>query len=429
MTKKLIYRYIGVICMAVAALLNTSCEKFEAQTPEQEHRTFILFSMGFNNLSGALKSDIDDLVKHSLSKDHKNCNLLVFSHHTSGGSTYSIPTSPVLTHIYKDDADNIVRDTLLVMSPNTISPSAETVRTVLEFVQENFKSDKYGMLVSSHGTGWAPENYCNYPDRYDNVPGSSIWKVSEKDHGIPAPLMDGTPDVKSIGVHNTSKSEVIEMDITDLAEAIPMKMDYIIFDACFMGCVEVAYELREKCGMMVSSQTEILADGMDYKTMLSYLFNPAGTDLKGFCENYYQYYNKGSEKSATISLIDCSRLEPLTLACKDIFEKYGDRIRSLITEALPIQRYYRTAYAKNHGWFYDLESIMINSGATKDELDLLNTTLRYCVKYKAATEKFMGNIELKHHSGLSMYLPYENRTYLNDFYKTLKWNQDTGLVQ
>ena len=110
--------------------------------------------------------------------------------------------------------------------------------------------------------------------------------------------MDGTPDVKSIGVQNISKSELIEIDITDLAEAIPMNMDYIIFDACFMGGVEVAYELMEKCDKMVFSQTEILADGMDYKTMCSYLF-AAGEPVaanKWMVENMFAKYPLGDVK-------------------------------------------------------------------------------------------------------------------------------------
>lgn len=427
MTKNITHKLIGII-LIIATALNISCERHPIMERNRQ-QTLILFSLGFNNLSNALKSDLEDLVKHSLSKNHQNYNLLVLSHHTIGGSVYTTPTSPILTHIYKDEMGVTVRDTVLIMDKGTIATSAESIRTVLEFAKENFPAEKYGMIISSHGTGWAPENYCNEPDKFDHVPEYDIWKTAGKDHIIPAPLMDGTPEVKSIGVHNVSKSEIVEIDITDLADAIPMKMDYIIFDACFMGGIEVAYELRNCCDRMVFSQTEILSDGMDYKTMLSYLFNPSGADLEGFCENYYQYYNNGPDKSATISLVDCNRLEPLALACREIFEKYREKVDTLEKDTQAIQKYFRSGYAKYHAWFYDLESIISNCGVTKDEQDFINTSLRYCVKYKAATEKFLGSIELKHHSGLSMYIPYESRTYLNSFYKTLEWNKTTGLVK
>ena len=65
-----------------------------------------------------------------------------------------------------------------------------------------------------------------------------------------------------------------------------MKMDFIIFDACFMGSVEVAYELRDVCDKIVASPTEVIAEGMDYITMASYLMKSSGSDLEGFCRNY-----------------------------------------------------------------------------------------------------------------------------------------------
>ena len=421
-------KYIAFLCTALAALLLSSCEGIFGDN-SHKNSTFVVFSLGFNNLSSALKSDIEDLVTYSLNKNHTRDNLLIFSHHTSSGSSYSTKTSPVLTRIYKDKKDKIVRDTLLVMDPSTISASAETIRIVLEFVQANFPSDKYGMLISSHGTGWVPENYCNYPSNYDNISGGSIWRSASKEKMIPAPLMDGTPDVKSIGVQNISKSELIEIDITDLAEAMPMKMDYIIFDACFMGGVEVAYELMDKCDKMVFSQTEILADGMDYKTMLSYLFGKSEPDLRGLCENYFNYYDSQSSvyRSATISLVDCKKLPEAAKACKAIFETQSPYLSEL--NRSQVQRYFRMSYIDNHGWFYDLGSIISNCQATEEQVARFEEAMASCILYKANTQWFMSDIQMRTHSGLSMYFPYEERTYLNEFYKTLRWNKDTELIK
>lgn len=407
-------------------MVSTSCEK--ANTGKQE-QTFVLFSLGYNNLSGALKSDIEDLVNHSLSKDHKRNNLLIFSHHTVSGSNYSEKVPPVLTHVYKDKKDRVIRDTVLVMDSNTIAASSETIRTVLEYVKENFPANRYGTLFSSHGTGWAPENYCNKPEEFDEVPEDNFWQKMGRERVIAAPLMEGTPDVKSIGVHNVTRNELIEIDITDLANNIPMKMDYIIFDACFMGCVEVAYELKDICDKVIFSPTEILADGMDYTTMLSYLFNGSAPDLKGFSDNYFKYYDKksGINRSATISLVDCNKLEALAQACKDIFESQRSEIAEM--DKSYIQGYFRERYKSIHGWFYDLESIVEHTDANAEQIEAFKDALNSCILYKAATSWFMSEIQIHEYSGLSMYLPYDDRTYLNNFYKTLKWNMDTGLVK
>lgn len=412
-------------------MLSSSCEK-EKESDSTKQNTFIIFSLGFNNLSNALKSDIEDLVNETiLSKETwKKNNLLIFSHHTSKSLDYTTLTKPVLTHIYRDKKNRVVRDTIMVLEPSTISVSPEVISTVLGYVHENFPAERSGMLISSHGTGWAPENYCNHPEQYDFTGGSGIWRTSSQNKITPAPLADGRPEVKSIGVHNVSRTEIIEMDIPDFVAAIPMKLDYIIFDACFMGCIEVAYELKDKCKRAVFSQTEILEDGMDYKTMLSYLFNASGPDLEGFCENYYRYYynRTNAYQSATISLVDCEQLDPLATICKDIFQTHSYEISKLEGNK-NVQRYYRSSYGFYHGWFYDLESIVLNSGASEEQIESFYEELDKCVLYKAATPEFMNSIEIVTHSGLSMYLPYRDRSYLNNFYKTLEWNKATSLVK
>jgi hypothetical protein len=64
------------------------------------------------------------------------------------------------------------------------------------------------------------------------------------------------------------------MELADFANAIPYKLDFIIFDACFMGSVEVCYELKDKAEYIVASPTEILSPGFVYSSMMQHLFKP-----------------------------------------------------------------------------------------------------------------------------------------------------------
>ena len=399
-------------------------------------KVFIVYMMGFNNLSQYLAEDTEDLINSKLMSNPRDA-LIIFSHRarvSSGSLMYSEPTSPIVTQIYKSEEGKVVRDTLWVMPDTYRSSDASTMNEVLTFIKERFDADSYGMLMSSHGTGWMPENYCNNPEKFDNSNNSNIWGVRQRHIATPKPFLenlavDSLPAVKSIGVQNISKSEVTEMDITDIASAIPMKMEFIIFDACFMGGVEVAYQFKDICDKVVFSQTEIMADGMDYKTMCSYIFTGIRSDLEGFCQNYYEFYNRrsGSSQSATISLIDCIELDQLAEACKEIFESNRSGIKALEGSS-KVQKYYRDSYARYHKWFFDLYDIADKSGATAQQLTRLREALDRCVIYKATTNRFIDrHIEI--HSGFSMYLPYKNLDYLNGFYKTLEWNKATGLVQ
>lgn len=446
--KYLITRFFVV---AIAAMALVSCSETHAgfdlfpdtgdtdsaatRKPNQpQGKVFIYMALGYNNLVNYLSSDIEELAASPLPGGLWNDDIiLVFSHKTAKYHDYSTDTSPTLTRLYRGWDGSVTRDTLMVMDKSTASASAETINEVLTYIHEMFPSSSYGMLMSSHGTGWAPSNYSNDPKRYEGYSSSDsgIWQTQRQDKFIAKPFLedlsvDGAPAVKGIGVQNISSSEIMEINVTDLADAIPMKMDYIIFDACLMGGIEVAYEFRDICDTMVCSQTEILADGMDYSTMLSYLFGGDVPDLRGFCENFYRYYNSksGTNRSATISLIDCNSLEPLAAFCKDYFTNNRDRIANL-EGASSVQKYFRSS---NLGWFFDLADIIIESGASEEQIALMNEALDECILYKAATPKFI-DLPINSHCGISMYLPYKSRTYLNTFYKTLEWNKATGLVQ
>ena len=421
-------RLIGkaiLIPVLLAAIF--ACEQVEQQGPK---RVFIVYSIGYNNLSSYLKEDIEDLEK-SYSSIGGNNHVVVFSHSTKGKSNYTTPNPPVVFSFRKLGSGKVVRDTLLVMEPNTVSASAETLREVLTFIQDRYQEAEYSILFSSHGTGWAPADYCNRADEYENSYSGLQMRMGRQTTGrepywgvVPE---DGGPVVKSFGVQNITSNTYHEMDITDMADAFPMKVKTLIFDACFMGGIETAYELSDVAQTVIASQTEILADGMDYTSMLKYIFRD---NLKGFCENYFNYYNSksGAYQSATISMIDCSRLEPLARICREIFEIQREQIASL-EGSYEVQRYYRRSYSSEHKWFYDLEDIIMHTEASEEQIEALKTALEGCVTYKAATEHFINDITITAHSGLSMYLPYADRRYLNDFYKTLKWNKATNLVR
>jgi hypothetical protein len=286
------------------------------------------------------------------------------------------------------------------------------------------------MVFSSHATGYLPAGYYLNPE---SGSGSELlWKRMRKDGLTAVPYIEeerdeSMPMVKSIGQDQVGiPGEYIsyEIELNDFADAIPMKLDYILFDACLMGGIEVAYELAGKAGMVGFSQTEVLAEGFCYGTLTQRLFMDEGPDLKGACEDYFNQYDtqNGVYRSATISLIDCDKLEPLAEVCRKLFDKYRENIRSL--NYSKVQIFYRS----NRHWFYDLESILANAGISMEEMNELEAALDQCVAYKAHTPRFMDSFDIITFSGFSMYLPSHGGRQLDVFYKTLKWNEATGLV-
>lgn len=412
--------------------LLSSCKPETEYIFLQKHpRAHVMMCFGFNNLSSSLAEDIRDLEKGFIPGSAPLENyLFVFSHLVE--SSYSTPSSPKLQRIYLGPDGNPMKETLLEMEPGTISNRAECIREVLEFLKEKYPEiESFGVLMSSHGTGWTPPGYCTTGYKNEGNSDDIEWRRS----AFPGTYLSGeylyepVPGVKSMGYTVTGVYPTVayETDIREIADLLPFKLDYIIFDACFMGGVEVAYQFKDKCRYMCFSQTEILSDGMDYTTMISDLLEGNRADLVSLATNYFNHYNLsiGSKRSATISVVDCSKLGTLAAVCRNLFRNYD--ISKDNVDASKLQKYF---YYTNHAWFYDLYSIVQAAGASETELSDLQWALDECILYKAATPTFaLYGFPIDTHSGLSMYLPEKERTQLNSYYRELTWNKLTGLLK
>ena len=378
---------------------------------ETRVRTLLLYSAGYNNLSPVLKDDIDDICTGYLPEGYSfNDNLLVFAHHSVSKYNFSDEVQPCLIRIYRDRDGIAVRDTVRTWPEGTSAVDPETLRSVLEYVRDNYPSEEYGMIFSSHATGWLPPNFPRNGSTILMSGGSGTGNGQERSIGQDA----GTGE---------------EMDVKDFAAAIPMELEYLIFDACLTGGVEVAYELKDVCRHLVFSSEEILADGMVYTDIIYRLLGTEPSDITGVAEDYFNHYNSlsGMEQSALISVIDCSGLEELAQAAGEIFSRHAGQIPAI--DASEVQK---LNYASR--WFYDFRDIMAQLTDGQDDVDGLDAALGKCVMYKANTEYFMGSrLKIDTFCGLSMYLPSavlsESTMYsLNEYYRGFKWNQATGYI-
>lgn len=397
-----------------------------------KRKVMLLYSAGYNDLQTYLKEDIEDLLKGwapGLSRN--NDVLLVYSHLSKSRSDFKTPVEPVLFRVYADNEGNTLTDTLIRYDSSTISASAEQLNAVLTYVNETFPARSYGMVFSSHATGYLPAGYYSRPGEYvftEDRANSHGTFLQHEPTSVPYIEREYGPDrpmVKSIG-QSVHEGQSYEMDLRDFAEAIPMKLDYILFDACLMGGIEVAYELTRKCDLLAFSQAEVLAEGLNYTTLAEHLLgNRQDADPESVCRDYFMQYDQktGAYRSATISLVDCNRLGPLADVCQDLFSRYRQQIGSINYNK--VQQF----YTGNHHWFYDLESILSVAGISAEELGALHDALDGCIIYKGHTPSFLGEFDINTFSGFSMYLPTRGSQQLDRYYRTLKWNEATGLVQ
>lgn len=386
----------------------------------EKAQVLVLYSAGFNSLCAALEDDVNDMksgylpLVGSMSKA-----VLVYSRRLSETGRYTDRTPSYLIRLSVDGWGKVISDTLKTWPETDEAVSASTMTDVLETVKGLYPHASYGMVFSSHGSGWLPSGYY------------STGKITAGTAGLQAvpyidPNSDGSmPRVKSIGIDNITSRNTYEMEIETFAQALPMKFDYIIIDACLMGGIEVAYALKDKCDKLVFSQAEVLEDGLcDYTTLTQRVLRPVVPDLYNLCEDSYRHYKNQDDpiyRSLTISMIDCTRLDGLAESCKSLFSKYRNQIS--LVNAANVQGYFRS---RKH-WFYDLTDILRQSGVPEADMTDYNKAMSDCVLYNAATDTFI-NFDIRTHCGLSMYLPADGNSGLDEFYKTLSWNKASGLV-
>ena len=389
---------------------------------DPDRKVMLLYEAGFNSLSFDLAANIGTLKNGYLPGNAWDDDvLLVFSHLYGSTGTKTQDTAPALFRMYSSHGTPVL-DTLRVWPSGTSAANASMVREVFSWVRETFPASGYGAVLSSHATGWLPEWYFNNPKKYEGGGRTpSVWATS--------PFRTFGQEYYSSG----TKSE--EIELKDLAAAIPYKLDYILFDACLMGTVEVVWELRNTCSYLAVSPCEIPAAGFDYSTLASRLLEPEKPDLKGACEDYYARYEHDSVYGATITMVDCAALPILADVCRPLFSKYRSAIREL--EGSEVQVYDRIIGSKDYLAFFDLKDLLREAGATEDELATVQEALDAVYVYEAHTPRFI-NVRLDRCCGLAMYLPaysdyrkdiWHGTSFLDGFYKeNVAWNEATLLV-
>ena len=274
-------RVTAKIILALAAVFSLvsgcQCSRINPDKPRQYDKVLILYSAGYNSLRNYLYEDIQDLKNGYAPGIRDDEAFLVVSHLAVSRGDYSTATSPQLIRIYSDKKKGVILDTLKSYNGNLSEKS--TMNTILSDIKKQFPTAHYGMVFSSHATGWMPVGYYNNPKDYE--PSQSAGRKGSSAHALPdgaypylePELLPGEPLTKSLTMTN-SVSTAVEMELVDFKDAIPMHLDYILMDACLCGGIEVAYELKDVCDQIGFSQAEILADGFNYKNLAGHLLGP-----------------------------------------------------------------------------------------------------------------------------------------------------------
>ena len=378
-----------LFCALAMALTLFSCKKAETEeiVVVKRPKTVLLYMVANNNLSYDAENSISRLQNGYIPAEEGN--LLVYKHCAG--------MDPVLLHIKKGEEGTVVADTAYRFPPR-VSATKSALTQALNVTQALFPADSYGLILWSHGTGWIP-------------PLASSSSAAQE--------VSGSAPQRTFGLDGK-----VELEIRDLAQAIPYKLSFMLMDACFMGGIETAYEVKDSVDYYIGSPAEILTESFPYHKIMQHIFKST-PDYAAVCREYYDYYNakSGAERSATVALMDCSKLAEVAEVAKRVFDQYGESIASLDLSLL--QPYFRGSSSK---YFYDLKDL-VDAIADASLSAEFAAALERAVPYKATTPYFI-ELPIRRFCGVSTYVPGNPAdTKLADYYKQYKWNQATGMIK
>ncbi len=366
--------------LAMLALVLAGCKNDEPDTPPTPARRTILVYMVATNSLGNNHRDLQDLDEMDQAVEAgalDGCRLLVYR--VGPESDY-----PTLFEIKQNKKGRAVHDELEAYAATEgASVTPARMREVIDDMRADAPASEYGLVLWSHGTGWAQSI---------TTRAAAPRRLFGDDNGA-------------------------HMTLTELAQGIPAGLfRWIYADVCYMGCVEVAYELRDRCQQLVAYPTEIPAKGMPYDLTLPLLCKPTA-QLAQACQATYDYYNVMTDQNRTFAgvVVDCTQLDAMADVC-----------RRIQADARPLASTSGLQCYNINGSRFFFDFLQYYQTICPAELqDELTNIYNKAVVYKVATPAIFNRvlIDPAKYSGLSTYVPGTSPGVNDNYYAQLAWHQ------
>lgn len=347
-------------------------------TPRPASRTVLVYMVASNNLgtAGYDSADLREMLQAAGNGDIGTGRLLVYHARYSG--------QPVLKEV---TAGGI--DTLKIYSNDLQSVDSRRMLEVFDDVERLSPSDSYGLVLWSHASGWLQDGIEDNNDR------------------LLSPL--------AFGQDNGRK-----MNLTTLGRTLEQhRFDFVYFDCCYMGAVEVAYELQNATRYIVASPSEIPVDGMPYDKNVKCFFEPV-PNLVEAARNTFDLYNSksGSARTCTISVIDTRGIGRLAELTRQIYS----------SAALPVPAGYtpQKYMVESRCYHNDLSDYVLSLTADESLQAQWAEALAACVLYENSTPMLWSKLPISTHCGLSTYIFANESESRTKNYHTTSWFRDVA---
>lgn len=274
---------------------------FETSDPiirPNNEQTVFMYLPWSTNLTSNFKQNITDLRKVVARNILKNERIIVFM--------CTKATEAFLFELVYEDGKEVRKTYKKYEYPSPSYTTADGIAAILNDVETYAPAKRYAMIIGCHGLGWIPVSNTQSRSRFSAT--KRHWEY------------ENVPMTRLFG----GLSPEYQTDITTLAEGITrvgLKMEYILFDDCYMSGVEVAYDLKDVTEHLIASTSEVMAYGMPYAEIGEYLIGKV--NYEKICEGFHSFYsNYTAMPCGTLAVTDCSELGNLASIMQDINSQY-----------------------------------------------------------------------------------------------------------
>lgn len=251
-------RILYILGLALAILPLTSCNDDIPQPDEKlKGNTVIIYMGAENSLQSFSYNDLNEMQIGT--KDiPEDCQVVVYRDAELKPSIFKLNRKGMTTwKEYKTEM-------------NSADPA--TMKSILKDIIKDFPSEKYSLVLWSHGSGWIDETRNSRAIIVDNQSNSTSNKGSW------------------IGIS----------ELASILASLP-RMEYIFFDACYMQSVEVASQLYKYTSYIIGSPTEIPGEGAPYHLIMKAMCQANPQDI---IEGYASAYRNGN--GVLLSAVSCT---------------------------------------------------------------------------------------------------------------------------
>ena len=413
MIKKLFTLFI---CSISLAMTFTGCSEEAFDTDSVNKQTILVFypwtgSKSYTGLLGYLQNNIDSICDGIIDrKGLNNSRVLVFlSDKYNHSMLYDLQ--------YNATTKSVDRVPLKEYEGASYA-SAEGIADILNEVKTQANALNYALIVGVHGCGWT---YASDWSRYPYYARPSVTRPRDNNFsGIQFGPDPNAPLTRFFGSVSLAENA---MDISTLAEGIResgLKMQYILFDACYMSNIETAYELKDVTNYMIASGSEIMAAGLPYRSMWSYLNSPT-PNYSGIVSTSVNFYkNNSSAPFCNLAAIDCRQVEKLASVMKDINAEY-QLSASVSLDSIQHLDGFRP------NLFYDLETYVDSLRPSGYLLDQFKSQLKLTIKASDHTDEAYtciyssDSFKIKNYCGITISDPSQHSVAIKGREKTGWW--------